>query len=73
MGDVKHHHDVECDLPNVGKPALRAFTQAGYLRLEQFTRLTEAELLKLHGVGPKAIELIRRALAAKGQSFADRP
>jgi hypothetical protein len=25
----------------------------------------------LHGVGPKALELIRRALAEKGLSFAD--
>lgn len=59
------------DLPNVGKPAARAFTAAGYLQLEQFTKLTEAEVLKLHGVGPKAIRIIREALAAKGQSFAE--
>ncbi|SFE69511.1 hypothetical protein SAMN04487969_105160 [Paenibacillus algorifonticola] len=59
------------DMPNVGKPATRALTAAGYVQLEQFTKLTEAEVLKLHGVGPKAIRIIREALAANGQSFAE--
>lgn len=40
------------------------------MRLEQFTRLSEAEVLKLHGMGPKALEQIRRALEARGVSFA---
>jgi hypothetical protein len=31
----------------------------------------QAELLKLHGMGPKALELIRHSLAASGKSFAD--
>jgi hypothetical protein len=69
--NFNHNHDQECDLPNVGRPALRALTQAGYLRLEQFTKLSEADVLKLHGMGPKALERIRQALATKGKSFAD--
>lgn len=61
----------ERDLPTgLSKPALRALEGAGYLRLEQFTKLTEAEVLKLHGMGPKGLEQIRHALAAKGLSFA---
>lgn len=60
------------DLPSeLARPARRALTGAGYLRLEQLTRLSEAEVLKLHGMGPKALDQIRRALAARGQSFAD--
>jgi deazaflavin-dependent oxidoreductase (nitroreductase family) len=60
------------DLPNgLGKPAQRALIAAGYTRLDQFTTIKEADLLKLHGLGPKAIGLIRSALKAKGQSFAD--
>ncbi|NOU71019.1 DNA-binding protein [Paenibacillus sp. LMG 31458] len=59
------------DLPKLSSPAHRALASAGYLRLEQFSKLTEAEVLKLHGMGPKALEQIRHALAAKGQSFAD--
>ena len=42
---------------------------AGYVRLEQLAEVSEAEVMKLHGVGPKALEILRRALAAKGQRF----
>ena len=58
------------DLPiKLAQPARRALAQAGYIRLEQFTLLREAEVKKLHGMGPKALELIRQALAANGKSF----
>ena len=64
--------EPESDLPTaLAKPARRALAGAGYVRLEQFTKVSEADLLQLHGMGPKALEQIRRALAAKGQSFAD--
>jgi hypothetical protein len=55
----------------MGKPAERALAGAGYVRLEQFTEVTEAEILKLHGVGPRALGRIREALAARGLSFAE--
>jgi hypothetical protein len=55
----------------LAKPALRALIAAGYTRLDQFTKVKGADLLKLHGIGPKAIDLIRSALNARGQSFAD--
>lgn len=59
------------DLPaGTGKPAQQALAAAGYTRLEQLTKVSEAELLKLHGVGPKALEVIRRALADQGLAFA---
>ena len=46
------------DLPRgLGAPADRALAQAGYTRLEQFADVTEKDLLRLHGVGPKAIRL----------------
>lgn len=53
-------------------PAQQALAAAGIVRLEQLTRLSEAELLHWHGIGPKALDLLRRALAAKGLSFADK-
>lgn len=60
------------DLPaKLAAPARRALAQAGYLRLDQLTQLREAELRQLHGMGPKAIEQLREALAAQGWSFAD--
>ena len=35
------------------------------------TDLTEAEVSQLHGLGPKAIDLIRLALAARGLTFSN--
>jgi DNA-directed RNA polymerase alpha subunit len=68
----RHELRENNDLPRgLAKPAQRALTRAGYSRLEQFTKLSEEEVLQLHGMGPKALDQIRRALAAKGLSFAD--
>jgi DNA-directed RNA polymerase alpha subunit len=65
-------HESESDLPTgLAKPAQRALAEAGYVRLEQFTKLSEADVMRLHGMGRKALDQIRRALAAKGLSFAD--
>lgn len=64
--------EPESDLPSeLARPAQRALAGAGYSRLEQFTRVSEAEILRLHGMGPKALDQLRRALAARGKSFAD--
>lgn len=64
-------NEQESDLPTeIGRPATRALLLAGYTRLEQLTAISEAELKRLHGVGPKAIERLRLALAAQGLSFA---
>ncbi len=66
------NHEIASGLPSgLGRPALRALAAAGYSRLEQLTSVKERDLRKLHGMGPKAIALIREALAARGQSFAD--
>jgi hypothetical protein len=59
----------DSDLPNIGQPAFRALTGEGYWRLEQLTNVTAADLIKLHGVGPKAVRLLREALAARGLAF----
>ena len=62
----------ESDLPSeLSAPARRALVGAGYLRLEQLTKVSETELKQLHGIGPNAIAKLRRALRAKGLSFAD--
>lgn len=58
------------DLPRgLGAPAERAFARAGYTRLEQFAGVTEKDLLRLHGVGPKAIRTLRSALEAHHLAF----
>lgn len=58
------------DLPKLAAPAQRALAQAGYTRLEQLHNLRESELRALHGMGPKAIGVLRQALADRGWSFA---
>ncbi|MFI1933981.1 DNA-binding protein [Streptomyces sp. NPDC020330] len=59
------------DFPHgVGNPARRALRTAGHTRLDRLTTVTAAELLALHGVGPKAIRVLREALAAEGLAFA---
>jgi predicted Fe-Mo cluster-binding NifX family protein len=55
------------DLPvSIGRPALGALRAAGIDRLSEVARHGEAELLALHGVGPKAIRLLRAELADRG-------
>ena len=54
---------------SMGKVAPRGLANAGYTKLKQLTKVTEAELLKIHGVGPKAIRILRELLAEKGMSF----
>lgn len=63
---------TESNLPEkLSAPAKRALDAAGYTRLEQFSEVSEADLLKLHGVGPDAIKKLRAALSEMGLSFAD--
>ena len=62
---------MESDLPTgLAQPARRALLGAGIFRLEQLTALSEAEVKQLHGIGPNALELLRRALEAQCLSFA---
>jgi hypothetical protein len=56
--------------PGLADPARRALAAAGLTRLDQFAQVSEAELLKLHGMGPKAIGALRAALAQCGLTFA---
>ena len=58
------------DLPKIAAPAQRALQSAGIHSLKQLTKVTEAELLQMHGMGPNALGKLRQALAEKGLSFA---
>jgi hypothetical protein len=71
---MEHDEQGAGDLPaGLSQPAQRALAGAGYRRLEQLTDVRESELRQLHGIGPKALDLLRRALAACGLTFADDP
>jgi predicted flap endonuclease-1-like 5' DNA nuclease len=53
-------------------PARRALEGAGYTRVEQLSDRSQDEIKKLHGIGPKAIRVIRDALEAVGMSLAEK-
>ena len=62
----------ESDLPaGLAQPARRALAGAGFQRLDQLAKVKEADLKKLHGIGPNALKHLRAALHSKGLSFAD--
>lgn len=54
---------------SIGKPATRALLGAGVRSLSDATQRTEAELLALHGFGPKAAKLLREAMAERGLAY----
>jgi DNA-directed RNA polymerase alpha subunit len=71
MRKIDPDSDLIVHLPqNIGNPARSALAEVGITRLGQLTEVSEQELLKLHGVGPKAVRLLREALASRGLSFA---
>jgi len=62
---------AEVALPKgIGAPATRALTAAGYMRLEQLDGVSADRLGALHGVGPKAVRVLREALAERGMALA---
>ncbi|MCE3297197.1 MAG: hypothetical protein K0R65_2911 [Crocinitomicaceae bacterium] len=56
-------------LSEVSAPARRALEAAGIKTLEDLSRWTEKELLKLHGFGKAALPKLQEALAAQNLSF----
>lgn len=68
---TERQDEQESDLPGgLSAPAKRALAGAGISSLDQLARMSEAEVKKLHGIGPNALDKLRRALDAKGLSFA---
>lgn len=53
-------------LPRIGAPAIRALGAAGYTCLRDLAGVPRALLADLHGVGPKAIDLLQAALEEHG-------
>ena len=54
--------DTPRPLPNIGAPAARALALAGVRNLEDVENIGLDNLETLHGVGPKAIQVLRAAL-----------
>jgi hypothetical protein len=54
----------------VSRPAQRALANARIGDLTALAERREAEVAGLHGMGPKALGILRDAMAAQGLSFA---
>lgn len=69
---MEHQDQQNSDLPaELSEPARRALLGAGYRHLEQLTKVSTAEIKRLHGIGPKSITQLRHSLGMHGLSFAD--
>ena len=67
------HPNADAFPSGVSGPALRALNGAGIRSLADLTRWSEAELAKLHGMGPKALRVLKAAVTAQGRRLrADR-
>jgi len=55
---------------SIGKVAARALAAHGFTRFDQLTRVRPETLLEIHGVGPKAVGILREELATRDLSFA---
>lgn len=53
----------------IGRPATGALLAAGYTDLTQLDGVAEADLLRMHGVGPKAVAVLREVMAERGLSL----
>ncbi|MGK2860852.1 MAG: DNA-directed RNA polymerase subunit alpha C-terminal domain-containing protein [Chitinophagaceae bacterium] len=54
---------------SLSAPARRALENAGIVSLLQLSKMSEADILKLHGMGPGSIPKLRDALKEKGLTF----
>lgn len=53
----------------LASPARRALENKGIKTLKQLSEFSEAEILKLHGIGPSTIPKLRDELFKEGLSF----
>lgn len=55
--------------PRTGAPAPRALNTAGYAPIGELEGVPMADVLALHGMGPKGVGALRRAMAEHGWAF----
>ncbi|MGH0427446.1 MULTISPECIES: RNA polymerase alpha subunit C-terminal domain-containing protein [Bacillus] len=53
----------------LSSPARNALQHHGIHRIEELSKYSEKEILKLHGMGPASMPKLRNALEEKGLSF----
>ena len=69
--EMQDRTEPRSDLPSgLSAPARRALGDAGHTTLEGLVGVSERDLLLLHGMGPKAVRLLREALAERKLTLA---
>ncbi len=69
---IKRQDLYDQALPSgLAAPARRALIEAGYTTLALLAGASEAQIERLHGIGPNALNLLRSTLHANGLSFAN--
>ena len=63
------HPNREAFPPGMSGPALRALATAGIRTVDALATWTERDLAALHGLGPKALAVLKTALAERGRGF----
>lgn len=53
----------------VAQPAVRALASIGVTKVEQLSKHRESDVAALHGMGPKALGILKTALKTQGKSF----
>jgi hypothetical protein len=57
------------ELPKIGKPATGALAAMDITTLEAAAKLGERKLLAMHGIGPRAVRILKEALATRDQTL----
>lgn len=61
---------AQSDFPEkMSAPALRALLNAKITKLSQLAKYTEAEIADLHGMGPKALGMLKESMKKAKMSF----
>lgn len=57
------------NIPNIGKIAANALSSIGITELEHLNRIDKNNLLKIHGIGPKAANILKQSLTDSNLKF----
>ena len=58
-------------LSKLSSPARRALLHEGIDTLQKLSKYNEKEILKIHGIGPASLPIMRKSLEEEGLSFKD--
>lgn len=66
---MKMSENKQIAFPKISQPAIRALNGANIYYLNQISSFTKSELLSLHGMGKKGIEILEKEMDIYGIKF----